>query len=47
MILPGPFHSKAVIQALTDLTKKDLSRMSKLESISADEVLETYEYFKA
>lgn len=47
MIVPGPFHAKAVIQALTDLTKKDLYRMEGFQAFDADEVLEFYKFFNS
>lgn len=42
MIVPGPFHAKAIIQTLTDLTKNDLTRMSELKEIDSNEVLTFY-----
>jgi len=42
MIVPGPFHAKAIIQTLTDLTKNDLTRMNGLQDIDADELLAFY-----
>jgi len=42
MIIPGPFHAKAIIQTLTDLTKSDLTRLNDLKEIDANEVLGFY-----
>lgn len=45
MIVPGPFHAKAIIQVLTDLTKEDLPKIQRLEGIDANEVLEFHAFF--
>lgn len=46
IIVPGPFHAKAVIQTLTDLTKQDLARIPELREINSDEILGFYSDFR-